>query len=345
MTVMKRILTLLICATACMHSSPDSRAQSIDSLLLEGISLVHQEKFAEAFDLFDSTIAIAPDLPVGYFFKAAAYASLASDYRNLTYSDTFFTYIDQAIDIGKAREESGQASSEDIFFYGGAVGFRGIYKSFMGDWFGAFKDGLRGKSILKNAQEMDSTNYDTYYGLGAYDYWRSAKTKILWWLPFFSDNRQKGIDQIYLAIEKGKLVKNEAKYALLRIYDNEKDYEAIIKLWDNYLKEINPDDPFALFYLGRSLAELQRFEEAIDIFNRLLNFYSRSPYYDPGAELDVYYNLGVFYYKWGKYEEAVKHLSLAKDLAKPMSSRKDIKEAVENSEDYYKKAKAALEDK
>ncbi len=341
---MVRMFTLLMCAMVCMCSALNSRAQSIDSMLIEGISLVHQEKFTEAFDLFDSTIVLAPDLPVGYFFKAAAYANLASDYRNLTYSDTFFTYIDQAIDIGKARKESGQATSEDIFFYGGAIGFRGIYKSFRGDWLGAFKDGLKGKGILKEAWEMDSTYYDTYYGLGAYDYWRSAKTKILWWLPFFSDNRKKGIDQIYLAIEKGKLVKNEAKYGLLRIYENEKDYKAIIDLWENYLKEINPDDPFALFFLGRSLAGLQRFEEAIDIFNRLLDFYCQSPYYDPGAELDVCYNLGLFYYNWGKYEDAVKYLSLAKDLAESMSFRKDIEEAVENSRDYYNKALAALED-
>ena len=340
---MKRELLASVCAIFCIYIANIGYSQHLDSTLFRSINLVHQEKFDEAFSLFDSTIALAPEKPAGYFFKAAAYANLASDYRNLTYSDTFFTYIDEAIEIGKALKESGKAASEDVFLYGGAVGFRGIYKSYYGDWFGAFKDGLRGKSLLEEARRMDSTNYDTYYGLGVYDYWRSAKTKMFWWLPFFSDNRKEGIDQILTAIEKGKLVKTEAKYALLRIYENEKDYQAVIDLWETYLKDINPDDPFSLYYLGRAMAKLQKYDEAVDVFNRLLDIYMRSPYYDQGAELDVYYNLGVFYYEWGKNEQALKYLTLAKDLAESMSYRKDIEEAVKESSKYYKKALAAVE--
>jgi tetratricopeptide (TPR) repeat protein len=341
--LMAQTLTKILYAIMCVFFISNCLAQSNDSLLLKGIYLVHQEKFAEAFTLFDSTIACDPDKPVGYFFKAAAYSNLMADYRNPLYADTFFKYIDEAIEIGKARKESGQATAEDMFFYGGAVGFRGIFKSSQGDWFGAFKDGLRGKRLLEEARRMDSTNYDISYGLGVYDYWRSAKTRILWWLPFISDKRKEGIQQIYLAIEKGKLVKTEAKYGLLIIYDNEKDYQAVLDLWETYLKQINPNDPFALYFVGRALAHFHRYEEAIDIFNRRLDFFTRSPYYDSGVELEIYYNLGVFYYEWGKYEKAVEYLSLAKDLAESMSFRKDIEEAVDNSAKYYNKALAALE--
>lgn len=337
-------MTITVAITCILYFNI-GRSQSIDSLLLKGIDLVHHEQFEEAFTLFDTVIARAPDKPVGYFFKAAAYSNLAADYRNLSYSDTFFKYIDKAVEIGRNRKNSGQATAEDIFFYAGTMGFRGVYKSLYGDWWGAFKDGLRGKGIMEEAFRMDSTNYDVYYGLGVYNYWRSAKTRILWWLPFFSDKRKLGVEQIYIAINKGQLVRSEAKYALLRIYDNEKDYESILALWDNYLVSINPDDPFALYYVGRALARLKRFEEAVDVFNRLLDIFINSPYYDPAAELDVYYNLGVFYYEWAKYDQALKYLSLAKDLAEVMAYRRDVEEAVDNSSDYYKKALAKIEEK
>jgi tetratricopeptide (TPR) repeat protein len=320
-------------------------AQISDSLIQRGIRCIHQERFIEAFALFDSTIALNPEKPVGYFFKAAAYSNLMADYRNLSYADTFFNYIDNAIKIGEDRKKSGQADAEDLLFYGGAVGFRGIFRSLSGDWFGAFKDGLKGKGILEEARQKDSTFYDIYYGLGVYDYWRSAKTRILWWLPFISDKRKEGVEQIYLAVEKGRLVKSEAKYALLRIYENEKDYQSILDLWDNYLKEINPDDPFALYFVGRALAHFGRYAEAIEAYERRLEVYLKSPFYDPGAELDVYFNIGTFYYEWGKYEEAVKYLSLAKDLAESMSFRKDLENAVDDAEKYYEKALVALGDK
>jgi len=314
-------------------------------MLLAGIDFLHREKFEQAFQLFDSVILSYPENPVGYFFKAAAYANIASDYRNLAYTDSFFTYIEKAINVGKTVQESGNATSEDLLFYGGAVGYRGIYRSFLGDWFGAFKDGLRGKNILAQALDMDSTNYDVYYGLGEYDYWRSAKTRVLWWLPFISDKRNEGVEQIFLAIQKGKLVKSEAKYGLLKIYDNENEYRSILQLWNDYLIEINPDDPFSLYFVGRALAQTGRYQEAIDTFGRLHEIYVSSPYYDPASELDVDYNLGVFYYKWGRYDKAVEYLSLAKDLAESMSHREDVEEAVKKSGDYYKKALAALNDK
>lgn len=309
-----------------------------DSLLLKGIALIHKEKFDQALKLFDSLVSLAPDKPVGYFFKAGTYSNLAGDYRNLNYTDRFQESIDKAIKVGETLDKSGRATAEDLFFYGGALGFRGIYKSYYGDWVGAFKDGVKGKGVLNRAFKMDSTNYDIYYGLGMYDYWRSAKTKILSWLPFFPDKRRSGIEQVFLAIQKGKFVKDEAKYALLRVYDNEKDYKNVLFLWENYLKTINPDDPFALYYVGRAQANLDSFPEAINTFEKLWDVYQKSPYYDEGAKLDVYFNIGVTYYRWGRYNKAVEYLAVARELAGRMKNRKDLEEAVGKSDEFYKKA-------
>jgi len=90
---MERKFKIIAVAITCILYFNIGQSQSLDSLLLKGIDLVHHERFEEAFALFDTVIAYAPDKPVGYFFKAAAYSNLAADYRNLSYSDTFFKYI------------------------------------------------------------------------------------------------------------------------------------------------------------------------------------------------------------------------------------------------------------
>ncbi len=329
---------MLLAFIATLLSAAPASPSVNDSILLKGISLVHKEKFEEALVLFDSVIALDPEKPVGYFFKAGVYSNLAGDYRNLNYTDRFETFINRAVEIGEKLDKSGKATAEDLFFYGGSLGFRGIYKSYYGDWVGAFKDGLKGRGVLSRALKMDSTNFDIYYGLGMYDYWRSVKTNILSWLPFFPDKRRSGIEKVFLAIEKGKFVKNEAKYALLRVYDNERDYKNIMYLWHNYLKVINPDDPFALYYVGRAQANLDSFPEAVESFEKILEVYEKSPYYDEAGKLDVYYNIGVFYYRWGRYEEALAYLKEADELAVKLKDRKDVEEAVKNSREYYKKA-------
>jgi len=335
---MKKKYGMLLALAVTLLSAATAFSSVNDSILLKGISLVHQERFDEALILFDSVIAMAPEKPVGYFFKAGVYSNLAGDYRNLNYSDRFQVFINQAVKIGEELDKSGKATAEDLFFYGGALGFRGIYKSYYGDWVGAFKDGLKGRGVLDRALKMDSTNYDIYYGLGMYDYWRSVKTRILSWLPFFPDKRRSGIEKVFLAIQKGKFVRDEAKYALLRVYDNEKDYKNIMYLWENYLKAVNQDDPYALYYVGRAQANLDSFPEAIRSFEKILDVYEKSPYYDEAGKLDVYYNIGVFYYRWGRYEQALAYLTEAKDLAVKLKDRKDVEEAVNNSREYYKKA-------
>jgi len=205
------LLLFILCTGAFAETSPEL----VDSLILTGIDQIHQENLGEAIKTFKELIKLKPDKPVGYFFIAGAYRTIMYDYRSLTYQQEFEEYVQKAIDIGKNLTESGDATSEDYFYYAGALGYLGIFKSDLGSWWSAFRLGLRAKGVMEKALEMDSTNYDAYFGLGTYHYWRSVKTKIFWWLPFISDDRAKGISEIKLAIEKGKYSGREGKYSLL----------------------------------------------------------------------------------------------------------------------------------
>ncbi len=327
-------MILLFCSTTfCQPGyNPDYIYDPIDSSIWQAIVQVDAEKFDSALAIFGEVIEADSTSPRGYFFVAATYSNLASDYRNFSYKDDFNEHVNRAIEIGKRKEESGQATAEDLFYYGGAVGYRGIFRSFDGDWWGAFTDGLKGRSLLGKALEADSSYKDIYFGFGTYDYWRSAKTKILWWLPFFSDKREQGIEETWKAIREGKFASHEGRYALMRIYFDYGKYDKALSHWENEVKQFNSQDPFSLYWVGQAYMKVGQFENALKSFETILSVYIKSPYYDPAGEMECRYYIGLCQSELGDYRKALDHLLIASVMAESLADRKDIEEALKNVE-------------
>lgn len=281
----------------------------VDSTILAGIGLIHQDKFDEAIGEFSKIIEKYPEEPVGYFFIAASYQTLIDDYRNENYKQDFELYVDTAIAKAQRKIDDGSDAAEDHFYLGGSYGYRGIYKSFRGDWWGAFKDAHKAKPQLEKALEINPELYDCYFGLGAYHYWASIKSRILWWFPFIGDDREKGIEQYKLAATKGRYAKAEAKYGLLRVYIEEKRYPEALNLAEQ-LKSINPDDPFVLWMTGQAYIGLQSWDEAAENYQKLLQNFKSSPYYDLMAEVECRYWLAHTYYQETEYKQSLEHLGI-----------------------------------
>jgi len=282
-------------ASAVHSSNSLVNYAAIDSLALKGIDLVHQNQFQEALEVLKKIINNYPEEPAGYFFTAAAYQTLIDSYRNEKYKKEFENYIEIAIQKAERKLKNSNPSALDYFYAGGSVGYRGIYRSFRGNWWGAFWDAGKGKKYLEKALELDSTLYDVYYGLGNYHYWRSVKSKILWWLPFFGDQRKKGIEYSKITIAKGKFAKEEAKYSLVRIYAEEKDYQNVLS-WADSVNQINPRDPQSKWFVGLAYIEIEKWEEAEKTYQELISICKNSPYYDLAAEVEARYQLALIYY-------------------------------------------------
>ncbi|HVP36124.1 MAG TPA: tetratricopeptide repeat protein [Terriglobales bacterium] len=290
------------------ESNPD-----LDSIISRGVDFIRWDKFDQGIAEFKKVIDLYPDEPIGYFFVGASLQGLIDDYRNETYNDEFEKYINLAIKKGNAKVDQNPNSALEHFYLGGALGYRGIYRSFRGNWWGAFMDGGKAYSHLKEAVEHDSTLYDAYFGLGSYHYWKSVKSKLFWWLPFFGDQREKGIQETMIAIQKGKYAKNEAANSLLRIYLEEKDYPAVIK-WGEEVKKINPDNPFRLWMMSAAYIEMKNWDDAQNTLQYLLNVFKSSPYYDPAAEYECRYWLAFIHFRQGDFKSAQDDSNIALQL-------------------------------
>ena len=308
----------------------------VEQIIFRGLKLVYEDSTFVAVDEFKKLIALLPDDPIGYFYVAGTLQNMMDDYRNYSYQNEFNQYLNQAIKTGEERKKRGNLTAYDYLYLGGAIGFRGIHEALTGDWVGAFVDGLKGRNYLQKALEIDSTLYDIYYGLGSYHFWRSLKSRIFWWLPFIADNRQKGINMIKLTIEKGKYAKEDARFALVRIWVENKEYDKAFVMI-NEMNKTHSHKPFLLWFLGRAQLETQMYDGAITTYQDLLNVLTASPYYHPAGEVECRYFLALAYYKNKDFQNSSAQIDSVLAFKKDSDKNESIKDFIHQAEDLKKK--------
>jgi tetratricopeptide (TPR) repeat protein len=337
----KRIISTIIIVAFLLFwgqasGEADMDSREVEQIILQGMEYVHQEESFRAVEEFKKLIELFPDHPIGYFYVSASLQTMMDDYRNYSYSDEFDKYMDLTIEKGELRKKRGSLTAYDCLYLGGAIGYRGINKALTGDWFGAFVDGLKGKGYLEKAIELDPELYDVYYGLGTYHFWKSLKSRIFWWLPFVKDNRQMGIDMIKLAIEKGKYSGEDAKYALVRIYVENKEYQKAFEMIEK-LSKSQPNKPFLLWFLGRAQFETGKHGQAASTYKTLLETLKASPYYHPEGEIECRYYLALAHFENTNSEEASKQVEAILAFEEQAQDNKSMKYFIKEAEKLRKK--------
>lgn len=184
---------------------------------------VYSENFKSAKLNAKNIIKQDPKHPAGYFFYAAVLNAEMDYLQSEKYESEFYKYCDLAIEKGEKLLES----SDDVwvkFFTAGASGFKGAYESRCERWVTAFKQGWRGVSVFKEMLDDGIKIKDVEYGIATYDYWRSAKTKALWWMPGVKDKREESIVTLYKLVKEGVYVKESSAYNLCNILIDHEQY-------------------------------------------------------------------------------------------------------------------------
>jgi tetratricopeptide (TPR) repeat protein len=323
---------------ALASAQPTMDSPWVDSIILRGLELVYVDSTFEAVDQFKKLIGNFPDDPIGYFYVSATLQTMMDDYRNYSYAEEFNRYMDTAIEKAEKKKEQNNLTAQDYLYFGGAVGFRGINKALTGNWMGAFVDGLKGKGYLEKALQLDPELYDVYYGLGSYHFWKSLKSRVFWWLPFVSDNRQMGIDMIKLSIEKGKFAAQDARLALVRIWVENKEYDKAFAMIDE-LKKKYPNKPFLLWLLAQAQRENQMYDEAASTYQSLLNALTSSPYYHPAGEVECRYLMARAYYEKKDYRQSLAQIDAVLALGENSEDNQVINDFVRRAKELKKRIK------
>lgn len=274
-------------------------------LVLEGIKATLNENYFFAEDRFKKIISSDSLNPAGYFFLGALYQAEMMDYESDFKEEEFYSLLETAIKLAQKRISCGNNNPWDYLYLGNSYGYLGVYKARKGNWWSAFRNAMEAKSAFKKAVERDSTFYEAYLGLGSYHYWTSYFTKTFAWLPFFADERERGIKELKLAAEKSLFSKAAALNALIWVYINEKDYQKAIQLAEELQKEY-PEGKIFLWALATAYYEGYDWEKAIEYYNLIIKKLKNNPGENHYNLIECKYHIAESYFNCGDFAECIK---------------------------------------
>ena len=209
----------------------------------------------------------------------------------------------------------------------------------LGDTWGAIKDGRKAHKLLHKAVKGDSTLYDAYYGLGMYHFWKSKKAhtviKYFGWLFRIKDERERGIRELYTAMDKGSYARFPAMRALFSILIEENRNDELISLTREYVKSF-PDDLFHKWFLGIAYIRKKKWQQSLATYEDIEKHLKGVEFRGIEADAECLYYKALCLYHLGRKNEAA-HL-----CRQILEIKDEVNKNVFYFEDYIKAAEGLI---
>jgi hypothetical protein len=252
---------------------PDERTP-IDSTFHEalkiGLDCVARNHYVKGLAIFDSMQQNFPNHPAPNFYKAATYQSWMLTYRINKFQSDLYENAKLSIDKGTRLLQKDDDPWLN-FYVGAAYGYIALHRFRQHNWIGAYLDGRKGIKNFNTALKKLPSLYDCYYGLGSYNYWRTAKSKFLRFVVFWMrDKRELGLDQLRISIDHGRYCPFDATHGLMIAYYHHGDYDRALALNNTAMKLIDPPSLGTLYMRGRLMVTFENWAAVQDIFEKIL---------------------------------------------------------------------------
>ncbi len=277
---------------------------TIDSLLKAGVNNIVLQNYQCAKIIFSELDNLFENEPLGKIYLAATEIAKSVDFEEELSEE----YIDSLLSLAKDKTDKLLASDSDNLWYNYydalIFGYKAYYHSISGNLISAFADGAFSLRLFQKCLEIDNNFYEAYIALGSYNYWKSAQTKSLLWLPFVSDNRDVGIEYLEKAIQSFSYNKYLATYSLMWIYidygESEKAVDLSLKMLDKY-----ENSRFFMWGLARAYQDIDN-EKAINVYKQLYESVEAIPDRNQFNEIVLKHKLAMLYDETGNFEKSLK---------------------------------------
>jgi len=288
---------------------------SLDSLIYIGLDLTYRNRYEEALRIFQKIVELKPENPIGYLLQASVLEIKMMDFERNIFEKEFHILLNNAIEKCKKILTSDPQNPWGHFFLGTVYSYQTAYQARRGKYWSAFLHSLKAIGELKKTLSLDPTLYDVYLGLGSYHYFVTKATRFLSWLPFIGDQREKGIAEIHLAMERGKYTKTLAKDALVWILMEEGRYEEALKLAGELLEEY-PDSRTFHWAPAEIYFRKKEWKEAETAYRKLLSLMELTDLENPNLIIFVRNKIARTYLVRGLYLDCFRECQ--KTIALPL---------------------------
>jgi tetratricopeptide (TPR) repeat protein len=320
---------LICCGVLLLASAPVPAEPPEGDLLSQGLWWLYQARYDKADELFDQYTKTHPKDPAGYFYKTANnWWELAQklDYDLPDVQKRFEENYEKTIAVAQALSDaapSDKVKSRALLYWGGAEGLKGRWLVTQGQWVKAYFRGKSGNHLLRQSIELDPEQYDASLGLGIYDYFTDTLPGVEGVLAYFliHGDKQRGLNELQLAIDKSEHARVEAMMFLIEIYTSEENTPEKALPLALALHEEFPKSP--AMYMT-SISVLYQMKKWPEMMKEAQLFLDRSedevPYYTHEGIRPARYCLGVGAL-YGRHDLDLSYAYMSQILKKIDSSR------------------------
>lgn len=277
--------------------------KSVHLILKSGINLIIDQRYDEAEKLFTQLDKTRKDLPLGKIYLAAVHIARSYDYEEPYDNELITKYLEGAKKISERLLKSDEKNIWNNYFFALTEGYIAYYDALRESWLQAFSTGLSSVSAFEDCLEMDKEFYESLIAIGSYKFWKSKKTDFLSWLPFFTDEKELGINYLQQAVKHSGYNSHLAIYSLIWIYIEQNDFEKAIKVAELALKE-HPKSRIFKWGLARSYENIDP-AKSIFLYKEILNSYPANLKSNKINEVTLKHIIAQQFVKINKNEEAL----------------------------------------
>ncbi|MFQ5603592.1 MAG: tetratricopeptide repeat protein [bacterium] len=310
----QKMLTLI---AFCLPALTFANSDYYNQRTLDGIHLAYNMQFDKATEIFAEIIELDPENPHGYLLQCVNYYyRFQLEENHLEFEKKFLDY--SAIALKKSMQQLSDPNRQlDALFYLGTVHmYLAAYHGWESNWLKAYWYGKKGISYLEKVVARDPSYYDAYLGLGLYHYYSDVIPKFAKAISFLlgiKSDRQKGLQELEIAAEKGIYSKAEAMLFLgsIHLYI-EKNYQQSL----NYFKKLvhfYPDNLSYLMLLGENYQKVRQYDLAVTTLNKVIR--DDSHLQNTVLKISTHFRLGNLYFSLNDFEQAIEHYTKSLDLA------------------------------
>lgn len=220
-TLVRQLLIILALA-APATARQTSVTPEMDRLVLSGIDGIYRMDFDAADAAARAAMALDPNYPHAYLGAAATdfiryvYGPAQSDDRLVK---SFEKKTDAAIGVAAAWLKTHPNDAEALLVLGSGYGIRARLALERRQYLKGYTNGSRSMKYIRASLKADPEIYDSYLGLGMFDYYVDTIPRFAGWLAkiMLGGDRARGLRELRLAAEKGHYARTAAQLILVEI--------------------------------------------------------------------------------------------------------------------------------
>jgi len=287
----------------------------------KGIDYIYAVEPEKAEEQFREVINKYPNHPFGHFGIAMAkwaYFEYLEDESDPSLDKEYYDLTEKAINVGENWIKEHKRDPNAYMCLGGIYGLRARLYLMQHRWLKAYIYGKKAVSNMRKSIEIDPEMYDSYLGLGMYEYSAATLPTVIRWLAklLISGDANKGIEYLKICKEKGYFNSIAAELILIEIFTQTNSPYANPELAVKWAKELREQYPYHAqmhFVEIVSLFEAKKYDEAKKEMFEYLNRIGKYPHYRKRYLSRIYVSLGTIFMVERNYDKAEYYFTKAKE--------------------------------